>query len=184
MRRPLAVLLIAVLAIALSACGNQEAKTLHGSTEGTYLNLGPMKYQVQISRLLNPTDREDREYLAGLPAGQKLAPDEQWFAVFIRAENQSNRPQPAADQYAVKDTQGTIFRPIDMGPQNLFAYRGGTVAPHALIPVPDTAAAQSTIQGSMLLFKIPVKNFENRPLELDIDNSAIPHVTASVDLDV
>ncbi len=184
MRRLVSLLLLAVLVTALSACGTKKDATLHAATEGTYLDLGPMKYQVQISRLLNPTDREDREYFAGLPAGQKLAPDEQWFAVFIRVQNESGKPQPAADQYAIKDTQGTIFRPITMGKDNLYAYRGGTVGPHQLIPVPDTTAAQSTIQGSLLLFKIPVKNFENRPLELEIDNSAIPNKTASVDLDV
>ncbi|MEP6954784.1 MAG: hypothetical protein ABI950_12055 [Solirubrobacteraceae bacterium] len=184
MRRLVSFLLIAVLAVALSACGTKEEKTLHAATEGTYLDLGPMKYQVQISRLLNPADREDREYFSGLPAGQKLAPDEQWFAVFVRVQNESGKPQPAADQYAIKDTQGTVFRPITLGKDNLYAYRGGVVGPHQLIPVPNTTAAQSTIQGSLLLFKIPVKNFENRPLELQIDNSSIPDTTASVDLDV
>ncbi len=184
MRRPLALLLIAVLATALSACGTKQDVVTHAATEGTYLDVGPMKYQVQISRLLNPADREDREYLIGLPAGQKLAADEQWFAVFMRVENQTDEPQQAADQYAVKDTQGTIFRPVTMGRDNVFAYRGGTVGPHDLLPVADTAAAQGTIQGSMLLFKIPVKNFENRPLSLEIENSAVSGVRADVDLDV
>ncbi|MGZ6705432.1 MAG: LptM family lipoprotein [Solirubrobacteraceae bacterium] len=184
MRRLLALIAIAVLAVALSACGNKKDVTLHGATEGTYLDLGPMKYQVQISRLLNPTDREDREYLSGLPAGEKLGPDEQWFAVFIRVDNQSDKVQPAADQYSIKDTQGTVFRPIALPRSNVFAYQPDRVGPHDVLPLPDTAAAQSTIQGSLLLFKIPVKNFENRPLELDIDNSAVPGKTASVDLDV
>lgn len=184
MRRSLLLLLVAVLATALSACGNKQDVITHGDTEGTYLDVGPMKYQVQISRLLNPTDREDREYLMGLPAGERLNPGEQWFAVFIRVENGSDKPQIAADQYAIRDTQGKIFRPIQMGPANVFAYRGGRVGPHQLIPVTGTAAAQGTIQGSLLLFKIPVKNFENRPLALEIQNSAVPGVRADVDLDV
>jgi hypothetical protein len=184
MRRLVSLLLIAVVATALTACGTKKATTLHAATEGTYLDLGPMKYQVQISRLLNPADREDREYFTGLPAGQKLASDEQWFAVFMRVQNESGKPQPAADQYAIKDTQGTVFRPITLGKDNLYAYRGGTVGPHQLIPLADTTASSSTIQGALLLFKIPVKNFENRPLELEIDNSSIPNTTASVDLDV
>jgi hypothetical protein len=184
MRRLVPLLLIAVLATALSACGNKEAKTLHAATEGTYLDLGPMKYQVQISRLLNPTDREDREYLLGLPTGAKLAPDEQWFAVFMRVENSSGKAAPSADQYLVTDTQGGRFQPIVMGKDNLFAYRPGIIGAHQISPIADTAAAQGVIQGSMLLFKIPVKNFENRPLELEIKNSAVPGKTASVDLDV
>ena len=184
MRRSLALLLLAVLSIALAACGTKEDVTTHGATEGTYLDVGPMKYQVQISRLLNPADREDREYLIGLPPGQKLRPDEQWFAIFIRVENTTDKPQIAADRYAITDTQGTVFRPIPMGRDNVFAYRGGQVGGHDLIPLAGTAAAQGTIQGSLLLFKIPVKNFENRPLSLVIQNSRVPGVRATVDLDV
>lgn len=184
MRRTLALLTVALLAVALSACGNKESVVHHAATEGTYLDVGPMKYQVQISRLLNPTDREDREYLLGLPAGQKLGPDEQWFAVFMRVENQSDKVQPAADRYSIKDTQGTVFRPIALPRTNVFAYQPDKVGPHDILPLSSTAAAQGTIQGTMLLFKIPVKNFENRPLALEIQNSAVPNTTASVDLDV
>ena len=46
------------------------AETLHGATEGTYLDLGGLKYQVQISRLLNPSSIEDRAYLVGLNTGR------------------------------------------------------------------------------------------------------------------
>ena len=184
MRRTLALLTVAVLAVALSACGNKQKVTTSASTEGTYLDVGPMKYQVQISRLLNPTDREDREYLQFLPAGQKLAPNEQWFAVFMRVQNESDKVQKAADQYSIKDTEGTVFHPIPLPRQNVFAYQADKVGPHDVLPLANTAAAQGTIQGSLLLFKIPVKNFENRPLELDIQNSAVPGKRATVDLDV
>ena len=96
----------------------------------------------------------------------------------MRVQNESGKPQPAADQYAIKDTQGTIFRPITMGKDNLYAYRGGTVRPAPADPGARHAAASSTIQGSLLLFKIPVKNFENRPLE---SNRSSIRTTASVD---
>ena len=86
-RRLVTLLLVAVAALVVGACGNKESETLHGDTEGIYIDVGGLKYQVQISRVLNPTDREDRDYLVDLPAGEQLAADENWFAVFMRVEN-------------------------------------------------------------------------------------------------
>jgi hypothetical protein len=71
-RRTLTLLLVVLAALAVGACGNKESRTLHGDTEGEYIDVGPMKYQVQISRLLNPTYPEDRGYLIDLPAGETL----------------------------------------------------------------------------------------------------------------
>ena len=68
--RPLTLLLVVIAALAVGACGDKQEITLHGATEGTYIDVGGLKYQVQISRLLNPTDREDEGYLIDLPAGQ------------------------------------------------------------------------------------------------------------------
>jgi hypothetical protein len=184
-RRATILLLVACAALALTACGNKQARVLHGDTEGIYLDLGPMKYQVQISRLLNPNDPEDRGYLVGLPADQRLGPQDQWFAVFMRVENGSQSPQRAATEYQIRDTQDTVFRPITMGPDNVFAYRGGTlIAPNDTLPLTDSPAGQNSIQGALLLFKIPNANLENRPLELEIapPNGAGP--SATVDLDI
>ena len=60
-RRLVTLLLVALAALVVGACGNKEDKTLHGATEGIYIDVGGLKYQVQISRVLNPTDREDRD---------------------------------------------------------------------------------------------------------------------------
>ena len=56
------------LAVGLGACG-QEADPSTADNEGVYIDAGPITYQVQISRELNPYKVEDRQYLAGLPAG-------------------------------------------------------------------------------------------------------------------
>ena len=69
--RPLRVLLLLVLAAAsagaLAGCGNKlEVRTV-GETEGIYIDVGELRYQVQLSRIINPNDIEDRHYLAGLP---------------------------------------------------------------------------------------------------------------------
>ncbi len=177
-------LLVAVAALALGACGDKQERTLHGDTEGTYIDVGPLKYQVQISRLLNPNDVEDKDYLIDLPADQTLGPDEQWFAVFMRVENDSDGAAPAATDYSIRDTEGNVYRPVAMGPKNVFAYRGTTLQPKDVLPLPGSAAGENTIQGAMLLFKIPVKSFENRPLVLQIPSPNGGNETGTVDLDV
>jgi hypothetical protein len=185
MRRSLTCLAVVACAVAVSACGNKEAETLHGSTEGAYLELGGLKYQVQISRLLNPASIEDRDYLIGLNAAQrKLPAGQEWFAVFMRVENDGEKAGRAATDYTITDTQDTRFRPVPLGADNVFAYRGGTLQPKDVLPAPDSPAGQGTIQGSLLLFKIPTTNLENRPLELSIRSPAAPGKAATVDLDV
>jgi hypothetical protein len=186
MRRRLpALLLAAVAALALAACGTKEQAVLFGPTEGAYLDLGPLVYQVQISRLLNPFNAEDRGYLVDVaPRDAKLTGQQQWFAVFMRVQNTSDRAEPAASDYRITDTQGTVFRPVRIGPKNVFAYRPAPVPANGVLPVLDSPAAQSTIQGSLLLFKIPTSNLANRPLALSIRDPAVSNREATVDLDV
>jgi hypothetical protein len=182
--RSFTLLLVVLAALAVGACGDKQARTLHGDTEGTYVDVGDLKYQVQISRLLNPTDREDSGYLVDLPAGQQLGTDENWFAVFMRVENDSDKAAPATNGYSIKDTQGNVYKPIAMGPKNVFSYRPAVLQPKDVLPLPSSPAAENTIQGSMLLFKIPVANFQNRPLELQIPPPQGGGPTGTVDLDV
>jgi hypothetical protein len=182
MRRPMTLLATLVLALALGACGHKEAEALHGSNEGAYLDLNGMKYQVQISRVLNPNSPEDRAYLIGVDSSQRTLPaGQEWFAVFMRVENETGRPQRAATDYTITDTQDTKFKPLNLAPENVFAYRGDPVGANGgLLPVPDSPAAETTVQGALLLFKIPTRNLENRPLELSIRAGE----TATVDLDI
>ena len=175
---------VALAALALGACGNKEERTLHGTTEGIYIDVGDLKYQVQISRLLNPTDREDSGYLVDLPADQQLGPKDNWFAVFMRVQNTSDKPEPATNGYSIRDTQGNVYRPVAMGPKNVFVYRPTVLQPQDVLPFADSPAGANTIQGAMLLFKIPVENFQNRPLQLLIPPPNGNGETGSVDLDV
>ena len=142
-RRLLTFTLIALAALAVGACGNKEKVTLHGTTEGIYIDVGDLKYQVQISRLLNPTDREDSGYLVDLPADQQLGPKENWFAVFMRVENTSDKAEPATNGYSIRDTQGNIYRPIAMGPKNVFVYRPVVLQPKDILPYPTARRART-----------------------------------------
>jgi hypothetical protein len=184
--RPLVLLAAGlVLAVALGACGAKEEETTRGETEGSYLDLGELKYQVQISRELTVADREDEAYLRGVPEDEReLAPNETWFAIFLRVQNVTDEAHPAAEELEIRDTQGEVFEPVELGPENVFAYRPAEVLADQTIPLPDTPAAENTIQGSLVLFKIPYANLENRPLELEIRDPVAADRVVSVDLDI
>jgi hypothetical protein len=154
--------------------------------EGQYLEVGGLKYQVQISRELNPTDNEDRGYLVGLPSGisTEPSPGEIWFAVFMRVQNDGDRAESATSDYTITDTQNNTFRPVPLSGQNVFAYRPRTLQPGDLIPIPDSAAASDPIQGSLILFKLKTDDLQNRPLTLHISQGGASGQSAAVELDL
>jgi hypothetical protein len=196
MRRParktLAALLVAALAsLALGACGDSHTRVTTGTYAGSsgknapYLNVGPLVYQVQISRELNPYNTEDSQYLLGLtPAQSQLRPGEEWFGVFMQVSNESTVPHPAATDFAVSDTQGNTYHPIIPGAANLFAYRGGVVPANSQIPVDNTVAAEGPTQGLLLLYKIKLESLDNRPLTIKIVDPKDAAQTASAEIDV
>jgi hypothetical protein len=186
----LALLLLSVLA--LSACSdNSHTRITTGTYAGEsgqnapYLNVGPLIYEVQLSRELNPYDTEDASYLAGLtPLQRVLRPGEEWFGVFLQVYNESSAPHPAATNITISDTQNNVYAPLAPAPTNEFAYRGGLLASKARIPALNTVAADGPTQGALLLFKIKVVSLDNRPLELKIVDPLDPSQTATAELDV
>jgi hypothetical protein len=183
--------LIALAAIGLGACGDSHTKVTTGTYAGEsganapYLDVGPLVYEVQLSRQLNPYDTEDSAYLQGLPPEQqKLAPGQEWFAVFLQVYNNHSAAQPAASDLTITDTQGNRYQPIVPGATNDFAYRAGTVPGDGRLPRPDTIAANGTTQGALLLFKIQTVSLDNRPLKLTIVDPGDAAERASAELDV
>jgi hypothetical protein len=183
LRRVPVLILSLVLIAALSACGNKQNKTLKAETEGIYLDIGQLKYQVQISRTLNPRDVEDREYLNGVSA--KLGPEDVWFAVFVRVQNESKSAQRPAQRFEISDTQENTFTPvsIDTG-SNAFAYNPVLIPSKGLLPSVNSVAAQTSIAGELLLFKMPRQSLDNRPLELRIHDPEDFQSSGVVNLDV
>src|SRR5487761_1985175 len=185
--RKLALILPALLAaVALGACGESHTKVSTGTYAGEsganapYLDVGPLSYEVQLSRELNPTNSEDAAYLQGLtPEQQKLEKGQEWFAVFLQVYNHTNQPLQAANSITIADTQENVYTPIIPGETNPFAYRGGQVPAHGQLPIPDTIASAGPTQGSLLLFKIRVVSLDNRPLELKILDPENPTESAS-----
>ncbi len=187
---PLVGLLLLAL-LALGACGESRSRVSKGTYAGEsgaaapYLNVGPLIYQVQLSRELNPYSVEDSAYLQGLtPAQRRLRPGQEWFGVFIQVYNDTPHVQLAAPSPAITDTQYNAYLPVIPDQTNQFAYRGGLVAGDSRVPVLDSIAANGPTQGALLLYKISIVSLDNRPLELKIVNPTNPRQSASSELDV
>lgn len=193
MPRKLAILAFsALVALSLGACSDDShTRVTTGTYAGEsgqnapYLNVGPLIYEVQLSRELNPADTEDAAYLKGLtPRQRKLAPGEEWFGVFVQVYNESSAPHPAATEFTITDTQENTYRPIVPAATNEFAYRAGLMQPKSRIPALNTVAADGPTQGALLLYKIKLLSLDNRPLELKIVDPLDPRQTAQAELDV
>jgi len=167
MRRLLVISAAIFCALVASGCGNKEEIVTSAHTEGIYLDIDHLKYQVQISRYMNPNDVEDRSYLIGLPASTaQPTGDETWFGVFIRVQNTTDETIAPANDFEIVDTQDKVYRPIPLDTNiNPFAYKPDPIAPKGLIPEADSVASEGTIQGSLLLFKVKTESLQNRPLE-------------------
>ena len=105
---------LAAAALAASGCGNKEAVVTLAETEGIYVDVGELDYQVQLSRILNPAIVPDRDYFQGLPAAQRvLRNSEAWFAVFIRVQNSTDEIHESASEFEIIDTQENSFEPVE-----------------------------------------------------------------------
>lgn len=118
-QRLLPLLALALVSTTLTACGNKHENPTHAESEAIYVSLGPengpfLKYQVQVSRQLNPgdfqnlaasgdlekTDPEDSEYFTDIPASElqlekdpaKPINNEVYFGVFLQAANDTDQP--------------------------------------------------------------------------------------------
>jgi hypothetical protein len=189
LRRPLAILVALLASGGLAACGkhpDENAPVVRAETEGLYLDIGDLKYQVQISRELNPHDLQDRSYLEGVPVAQRgLKPDQVWFGVFLRVENETGVAHPPSNDIEIVDTQEASFRPVPLAPANAFAYRSADPVPaNDVVPLRDTPAFDTPIRGSLILFKLTLTSLGNRPLELHIVGRTGRQQTGIIDLDV
>jgi hypothetical protein len=190
--RKLALLAAAALAAAaLGACGESHTKITTGTYAGEsganapYLNVGPLVYEVQLSRQLNPTNSEDSGYLQGVPFSEgRLLPGQEWFGVFMQVFNNTEHAHVAAQSISISDTEGNVYHPLSVLGTNHYMYRGGLVPAKSVLPAPDTTASFGPTQGALLLFKIKVVSLDNRPLEIKIAEPEGLVASASAELDV
>lgn len=152
-------------ALALAACGEEEHTEV---VEGQPLELGELRYNVAITRFLNPADVEDAEYLVGQ---SPAPPDQSYLGVFLTINNESDDGVPSADSYVVSDTSDAHYEPVES--ESPYALEIGADVPgESLLPIPDSTAATGVIEGAMLLFLVDDEVSERRPLKLEIDSPA------------
>ena len=164
-RAALLALALAAVALGAAACGEEEETTV---VEGEPLELGELRFNVQLTRFLNPDDTEDSEYLRGLP---EPPPGEDYLAVFMDVENEGDDEAqlPGTADVEVEDTTGAKAEPVET--DSLFALQlGETIPAGAELPEADTAASSGPVKGAFLLFLVPEAVTENRPLELQISS--------------
>lgn len=159
------VLLIVIAVLGVAGCGNDLGKE---ADEGVPIQLGDLKVNVQETRFLNPSQADDKEYLAGqtlpTPAGKS------YLGVFLELQNTGDNPVklPTTSDLSVVDTTGVAYQAIPSD-TDFAAPLGTELGPGAKIPAPGTAAANGPTQGSIVLFLVDQGVSENRPLKLEID---------------
>jgi hypothetical protein len=160
-----AVLFCALAILGVAGCGNDLGKE---ADEGVPIQLGDLKFNVQETRSLNPSQPDDKEYLEGqqlpTPAGKF------YLGVFLTIENTGDNPVrvPTNAEMSVVDTTGAAYQSIPSH-TDFAAPLGSVLAPGADIPAPGTAAANGPTQGALVLFLVDESLNENRPPKLEID---------------
>ncbi len=173
-----------VLTVIVTGCATSSYNTKHqtpggpltgheiadSDNDGAYVSAGPITYQLQISRQLNPYATEDSQYIRGLPAGTTQPTGQQlWYGVFLWAKNQHHHAYTTSDNFEIVDTQGNVYKPLKLNTaKNPYAWTARTLQFGETEPGEDTTAAQSFTQGKLLLFKLDDSIYNNRPLTLYI----------------
>jgi hypothetical protein len=192
MIRRLPILLLIACSLVLAACGQEEVDRTGGfqsenaqvaETEGIYLDVEGAKYQVQLSRQLNPALPDDGPYIRDINTSEnRLEGDQVWFAVFMRVENDSDETIESARRFVIRDTQENEFLPVSIEPTNEWSYQPVKLAPKHVYPGPNTPAGERSPNGALLLFRVNRPSLDNRPLELEVTGPK--GEKAIVDLDV
>lgn len=158
----LAALALLLAIFAMAGCGKEE--DLGELVEGEAFEVGELEYNVIFSRYLNPGDNEDSAYLVGQGPS---APDGLYFGVFVKVKNHSDEEIALPISYTIEDSFGEEFESIPS--ESLFALPlGEIIEPEGNFPTEDSTAQTGPIEGSLILFEIPQRITENRPLELVI----------------
>lgn len=165
---------VAALAVAVSGCGVEHRTVLTGVTQDQlssgaepYFNVGPVTYQVQVSRQLNPFDNDDVQYLAGVSDAQSINAQQFWYGIFLWAKNQTNHNVTTATKFELEDSEGQVFQATQLNSNlNPYAWTSQTLSPDAIEPAADTTASNGPDGGSLILFKLTQSVYANRPLTL------------------
>jgi hypothetical protein len=163
---PAALVAVALAAtLTLTACGADEKK--ESGVEGEFIRVGEdVDLQVQLTRLVNPQQRPDDAFVRGQPP---LPAGEAFLGVFMKIENDGDKPYTPPRDMKVVDTQGNEYLPLDTV-QSSFGLDFGTAIPAGdVVPPPGSPASFSPTSGALVLFRITEESAtDNLPLVLEI----------------
>jgi hypothetical protein len=168
---------LALTVMGVAGCGNDEGKE---ADEGVPIELDDLEINVQLTRFLNPTDPEDKAYLAGqtvpAPAGKA------YLGVFLTMKNHGSEAArvPSTEQMTVLDTTGAGYQAIQ-STTPFAAPLGTTLAGGDEIPRLDSPAESGPTQGAIVIFLVDENVSENRPLKLEIEHDG---ETGEITLDI
>jgi hypothetical protein len=162
---PVALLLALIVAFA-AGCGTEEKTS---GSEGEFIHVGEAVYQVQLTRLLNPEQRPDDDYLRGQPP---LTRTEDYLGTFLTIKNDGKAPYSPPRDMKVVDTQGNEYLPLGT-PQASFGLDfGHPIPPADKAPPPDSPAAAGPEGGALVLFRVKSESAtDNLPLYLEVPSS-------------
>jgi len=175
-RRPLLLMCLLALVFGASACGKENDESIQGVgtpgeafREGLAEEMNGLTYNVFLTRQLNTKIAPDSAFYRG-PEPKK---GETLYGMFVQVCNEEKEAAKAVDaeKFVIKDSQENEFRPIPLPDSNAFAYKAREVNPKECIPQAGSVAQQNSAAGALLVYKIPVEDLENRPLELEIEGA-------------
>jgi len=177
-RKGAVALVLALALVGVAGCGGEEET--HEVEEGVPLELGELEFNVQLTRFLNPTDAQDREYLEGQQVPPP--PGESYLSVSMTIENKGDDPVrlPGPADMTVVDTTGAGFEALPSS-SDLAVPLGSEIPGGGEVPEPGSSAESGPTQGSVVVFLVDQDVPENRPLELEIEHEG---ETATVTLDI
>jgi len=159
-----ALALLAALVVAGCGHPSEDAGIEEPAREGLAIPIGGIEYNVFITRQLNNKIVSDNAIYLGPDPGK----GETLYGVFLQACNHGDKPLQSAASFVVTDNQDNEFEPIEQPEENAFAYHPRRLGPDECIPETGSVAQLGPAGASMLLFRFPIENTENRPLELEI----------------
>lgn len=173
--RRLAVAAVALMLV-VAGCGGSNAEP----EEGQFVEVGPTLYQVQLTRLVNPEQRFDKQLLKGqVPA----PPSEQYLAVFLRIENKGSKPYLPPRDMKVIDTVGNQYLPLDTTQSGFGLDFFQPLQPGEHAPLPGSPASEGPNHAAMVLFRVKGESAtDNLPLVLQIPSGGKTPVEIKLDV--
>jgi len=174
-----AIFACAVAALITVGCGEEKDEP---KREGLGADVAGIKYTVFITRQINQHLASDRDFYRG----PEPKPGFTYYGVFMKVCNETDGFKTPVDHFVVKDSQGNEFEPLEVEEDNVFAYRARRLSKRACIPEAGTPPATGPTGGALLLFEFPIQTLENRPLELEIEDTTPEgeHEAKAIELDL